>query len=268
MKDNTMKKTKSFTLIELMVAIAVIGLLATMVLMSLGSARDRAYRARGLHNRRQAISYCAINPGVSTLHGDTVYCDSNNNMWSVTLNAGLGEDKLKVNPDDGDDQFLWAQEGMTEEEQDIVTRYGINDCNEVPSEDLHMFPACNACATLNYAGFSEGWRLPSQAIPFPLDVNCNNACARDGTQADYCAHGRQLWDFGVENCEWSITGCGSPQGNCIPSWDDTYGEALSYWSSVQSSSLYAWRVHFTDGNVLSITKSDVSFRLRCFLGQY
>ncbi|MFA6754008.1 MAG: hypothetical protein WCR84_02530, partial [Candidatus Paceibacterota bacterium] len=39
-----------------------------------------------------------INPGVSTLFGDSVYCDSDLNMWSVTLNTALGEDKLKVPP--------------------------------------------------------------------------------------------------------------------------------------------------------------------------
>ncbi len=209
------------------------------------------YDCTAENNRKDAIFYCSENPGTSTIQGDMVYCDFNDNMWSVTLNTELGGDKLKVNPNVGDDQFLWAQEGMTEEERNIVPRYGTNDCNRIPSEYLHMFPACNACNTLSYAGFSGGWRLPSQ----------------EGRDGFYCALNRQLWDFGEENCQWDPLLCGSAQETCIPSWDET-GVINYYWSSTQFDTDKAWRVSFGNGFIDAENKINSPSRVRCFLGEY
>ncbi|MFA7385984.1 MAG: hypothetical protein WCZ99_03560, partial [Candidatus Paceibacterota bacterium] len=199
------------------------------------------------------------NPGVSTLFGDSVYCDSDLNMWSVTLNTALGEDKLKVSPNSGN-AYYWSYPYN----EDVVTLYGINDCNEVPVEDIDKFPACNACRTLNYAGFSEGWRLPTQAIPKSPSVNCDTACARDDT---YCSEGRQLWNLGDENCpSWGATSCSSPQGSCLPSYD-SYAFGGLYWSSTQFNASIAWWVNFNNGYIYISTKSSTLLKVRCLLGQ-
>jgi prepilin-type N-terminal cleavage/methylation domain-containing protein len=236
--------SRGFTLVEILVVIAIIGLLTTVILVGTRGTQEQAYVARGQQNQANAKGYCAANPGVSTLNGDTVYCDEKYVMWSITL-AGGGTFQYKTS-------------------DTVLPAYANGDCNNLTPEDMVNYPACNACANLNYAGFSEGWRLPSQGIIPPGQEYCNVACGRDGV---YCAPNRQLWDFGAENCSnWKSTVCDSSQGSCLPSWDPS-AVADRYWSSTQYSATYAWYVNFYDAYTPNYPKS-YSWRVRCFLGQY
>jgi prepilin-type N-terminal cleavage/methylation domain-containing protein len=240
MKNFRQQSLKAFTLIELLVVIAIIGLLATIVTVNVNSARNKALSARATENRLNARSYCAVNPGVSTLKGSNVYCDEYNIMWSITLST----------------TYTWGPE------TDLPT-YANGDCNNLTDEDIVNYPACNACRTLSYAGLDSGWRLPTQGTISSGQHYCTVASTRDGV---YCASNRMLWNLGKENCNWNPATCASAQASCLPSWD-TSAVANLYWSSLQYSVANACTVYFLNGTVYATYKSYAG-RVRCVLGQY
>jgi prepilin-type N-terminal cleavage/methylation domain-containing protein len=242
---NQPTKQKGFTLIELMVTISIIGLLAVIALVTFGGNTEKANKARGQQNQANVKAYCAANPGASTLNGDTVYCDDKFVMWTVTQGT-----------------YTWGPE-------EAMPAYAEGDCNNLTMEDMVNYPACYACATLDYAGYDAGWRLPTQGRIPDGGTTCDAACGRDDV---YCAPGRQLWDFGKEHCSfWGTLPCSGSQGACTYAsgdidWD-TGAAAAGYWSSLQSSSTGARRVSFVSGYAHTNLKSS-SYRVRCFLGQY
>jgi len=154
---------KGFTLLELLIVIGIIAILSTFIMITVSGSRQKAVDAKAKYNRQTARRYCALNPGISEHYGDTVYCDEHAVMWSITL----------------DGTYQWKTEDTA------LPAYANGDCNNLTVEDMKNYPACNACYNLSYAGFSEGWRLPTQGTG-------TLASARDG---EYCAPGRQLWDM-------------------------------------------------------------------------
>ena len=248
-----MKQTnKAFTLVELLVVIAIIGLLSTIIIVSFTGIRQSAISAKGKSNQHTANVYCTMYPGVSYPNGDQtqpVYCDNNSVMWSPTL----------------DGTYQWKTENTT------LPTYAKGNCNNLKDKDIVDYPACQACRNLDYAGFSEGWRLPTQSNG-NLDgsYNCGATCGRDNADADYryCASGRQLWDYGLELCpdKWDPNVC-TAQSACQPAWEGGKAKAGGYWSATQYSASYAWYVYFSTANTSANDKIG-SYYVRCVLGSY
>ncbi|MCX6761067.1 MAG: type II secretion system protein [Candidatus Nealsonbacteria bacterium] len=74
-----MKKNQGFTLIELLIVISILGLLSSVILVSVQDSRRKAYQAREKTEAKQIITALEL---YSSDHGDKYPCDVNRGLPS------------------------------------------------------------------------------------------------------------------------------------------------------------------------------------------
>jgi type II secretion system protein G len=102
-----MKKSKGFTLIELLVVIAIIGILATIVLVSLNSARQKARDTRRISDVRQialALEMYYDDNGAYPGDADAAACDD----WAALVTAIQDGGQMTVVPTDPGGSVAYA----------------------------------------------------------------------------------------------------------------------------------------------------------------
>jgi len=119
MKVNIKKKKQKFsagfTLIELLVVIAIIGLLATIVMVSLNSARGKARDSRSLADFRQIYSAMALYYEDASAYYATgdVDCNAAGEGTAISAGVSIGDYIAVVPQSNGTEVYSWCNGGAT-----------------------------------------------------------------------------------------------------------------------------------------------------------
>lgn len=153
------KKSKGFTLIELLVVIAIIGILATIVLVSLNTARQKARDTRRLGDLRQIalaleLYYDDATPNSYPAAGGTGSCADAE--WTSLSTALTGGGYMSAVPDDpvGNTTYFYGY-GTKSDNLDYILKAKLeNEKNSALADDYDNAAAEYGCLCADNQGVS------------------------------------------------------------------------------------------------------------------
>ena len=250
---------EGFTLIELLVVVATIGVLASIVLASLNTARDKGKVAAiksNLKNMGPQMelaysdngSYGGINPsGTSEFLPSTVCIGPIANMAQSIISSGANARCLSTN-------FVgWS---------DVNQRWGASGLIYSSSAPVRAWSASNmGVVTWDAQGVNSTGAFVSEDVTMPWDA-ANTACGLAGGRLPTVEELKTLGDAQCESL--GSTDCANLSARNPPGFVASV-LGIGYWSSttLPSDSTYAYIVMFINGYLGNGLKTGSGNYVRC-----